>query len=123
MPDGSPENPNGLLPEVLYDDGTNSGITIYLRAVTTNTLSESGHGEFYNPKYIYGQYDGGPFNPLTLEQRPYNTFRNALNQQVGINVLNDYMVMHSLDSGNYYLIILLNGHKIIMGEDFHTPDN
>ena len=71
MPEGSPENPNGNLPVVLYDDGTNSGITIYLQAITTNTLSESGHGEFYNPKYgdqttynntdgtgLYGIWDG-----------------------------------------------------------------
>jgi hypothetical protein len=103
MPDGSSENPNDLLPEVLYNDGTNSGVTIYLRAITTNTLSESGHGEFYNPKY-YFIYEGGSFNPLTVEQRPYTTFRKALNGRIGNNILNDYMIMHSLDSGNYYLI-------------------
>jgi hypothetical protein len=71
MPNGSPENPNGYLPVVLYDDGTNSGTTIYLQAVTNNTLSESGYGEFYNPIYgdentydntdgtgLYGIWDG-----------------------------------------------------------------
>lgn len=79
MPSGGPENPNGYLPEVLYDDGTNSGITIYLQAITTNTLSESGHGEFYNPIYgdqttynntdgtgLYGIWDGDNPDPLQV---------------------------------------------------------
>ncbi len=35
----------------LYDDGTSSGTTIYLRASTVNTLEKNGHGLFYNPKY------------------------------------------------------------------------
>jgi hypothetical protein len=35
----------------LYDDGTNSGTTIYLQALTPNTLAKTGHGKFYNPKY------------------------------------------------------------------------
>jgi hypothetical protein len=30
----------------LYDDGTTSGTTIYLNALTTNKLSKEGHGEF-----------------------------------------------------------------------------
>lgn len=78
MPTGSPENPNGYLPEVLYDDGTNSGVTIYMQAITTNTLSESGYGEFYNPTYgdettylntdgtgLYGIWDGD--NPDAID--------------------------------------------------------
>lgn len=36
---------------VLYDDGTNSGISIYLLSLTPNTFSKEGWGEFYNPKY------------------------------------------------------------------------
>jgi streptogramin lyase len=35
----------------LYDDGTNSGTTIYLQAITNNALSAQGNGIFYNPKY------------------------------------------------------------------------
>ena len=35
----------------LYNDGTNQGTKIYLNALTTNTLSSCGYGEFYNPKY------------------------------------------------------------------------
>ena len=35
----------------LYDDGTSSGTTILLQAVTTNKLSSDGNGIFYNPKY------------------------------------------------------------------------
>lgn len=36
---------------ILYDDGTDSGTTLYLTALTTNTIANSGYGEFYNPKY------------------------------------------------------------------------
>ncbi len=35
----------------LYNDGATAGTTIYLQALTVNTLSKDGHGEFYNPKY------------------------------------------------------------------------
>jgi hypothetical protein len=35
----------------LYDDGTTSGTTIYLMAISTNKLATSGIGTFYNPKY------------------------------------------------------------------------
>ncbi|RKR11582.1 hypothetical protein C8C83_3322 [Flavobacterium sp. 90] len=54
-------NNNSLIPDAnykisgvqpsLYDDGTNSGTTIFLQALTENTLSKEGHGLFYNPKY------------------------------------------------------------------------
>lgn len=47
--------------QVLYDDGTNSGITIYLTGLSTNEFSTEGWGEFYNPKYdqaTYGEDDG-----------------------------------------------------------------
>lgn len=40
----------GVQPE-LYDDGTNSGTTVYLHALTSSTIAENGHGEFYNPSY------------------------------------------------------------------------
>jgi hypothetical protein len=46
---------------VLYDDGNNSGTTIYLTALTTSEFSTEGWGEFYNPKYdqaTYGAVDG-----------------------------------------------------------------
>lgn len=45
----------------LYDDGTNSGTTIYLTALTTSEFSTEGWGEFYNPRYDqtnYGTADG-----------------------------------------------------------------
>jgi|GEM_PF-6701871 len=35
----------------LYDDGPLSGTTIFLQALTENTLFKEGHGLFYNPKY------------------------------------------------------------------------
>jgi hypothetical protein len=81
MPIGDLENPNGFLPEVLYDDGTNNGVTIYVKALTTNTLSSSGWGEFYNPKYgdqttyyntdgtgLYGIWDGDNPDPLEVPE-------------------------------------------------------
>jgi hypothetical protein len=52
---------NGLIPgttyqisgvhPTLYDDGTTSGTTIFLTALTINELSKEGYGEFWNPKY------------------------------------------------------------------------
>ncbi|PIF30755.1 hypothetical protein CLU81_1202 [Flavobacterium sp. 9] len=54
-------NNNSLIPgayykisgvhSALYDDGTSSGTTIYLRAATNNKLEKNGHGEFWNPRY------------------------------------------------------------------------
>ena len=35
----------------LYDDGTTSGTTIYLRAISGSQLEVQGMGKFYNPKY------------------------------------------------------------------------
>lgn len=46
--------------DTFYDDGTNSGTTIYLTALTNNILSEYGHGEFYNPVY-YDSYGPSSF--------------------------------------------------------------
>lgn len=43
--------PGGNLPYVLYDDGTDSGITIYMKSLTTTLMENNGYGEFYNPKY------------------------------------------------------------------------
>ncbi len=42
---------SGVHPD-LYNDGTNSGTTIYLIALTVNKLSSEGYGEFYNPRYF-----------------------------------------------------------------------
>lgn len=69
---------NDPLHDVLYDDGTNSGITVYLTAITEDILGSKGYGEFYNPNYydystynntdgteLYGIWDGN--NP---EQSP-----------------------------------------------------
>jgi len=49
---GSTDNPFGHLPEILYDDGNDLGITIYMQAISTSEISDAGFGEFYNPKYI-----------------------------------------------------------------------
>lgn len=46
--------------DTFYDDGTNSGTTIYLTALTNNILSEYGHGEFYNPVY-FDSYENNSF--------------------------------------------------------------
>ena len=35
----------------LYDDGTTSGTTVYLRAISGSELEVQGIGKFYNPKY------------------------------------------------------------------------
>lgn len=48
---GVHKNKTGFYIEKLYDDGNDLGITIYLTALTSNTFTNSGYGEFYNPKY------------------------------------------------------------------------
>lgn len=60
MPAMSSSNPCGRLPEILYDDGTNPGITIYMQAITSTKLADSGYGRFYDPAY-YGEPEY--FNP------------------------------------------------------------
>jgi hypothetical protein len=47
----------------LYNDGTTSGTTIYLTALTTNTLSVDGSGEFYNPDYVIYEAGFGIYTP------------------------------------------------------------
>jgi len=54
MLSGSPTNPYGYLPQILYDDGSNAGITIYMQAISTTEMATSGYGEFYNPNYTDG---------------------------------------------------------------------
>ena len=49
---GVSKNKENISNSVLYDDGTNSGISIYLQATSTYELNKIGYGEFYNPKYF-----------------------------------------------------------------------
>ena len=44
-------NKVGVTIPVLYDDGTDSGTDIYLKALTASQFSTEGWGEFYNLKY------------------------------------------------------------------------
>jgi hypothetical protein len=46
----------------LYDDGTNSGITIFLTAVSSTEFSKMGTGVFYNPKYLVNTVGNGVWN-------------------------------------------------------------
>lgn len=57
MPIGTPSNPHGNVPESLYDDGTNPGVTVYVKAITNDTLSNEGYGEFFNPNYYTNESD------------------------------------------------------------------
>jgi hypothetical protein len=50
LQDGATYKITGVHPD-LYDDGTTSGTTIFLKALTNNKLSIEGSGLFYNPKY------------------------------------------------------------------------
>ena len=54
----------------LYNDGTTSGTTIYLRAISTNQLEVQGIGKFYNPKYNksidgFGIYENKMYGTLS----------------------------------------------------------
>ena len=54
----------------LYDDGTTSGTTVYLRAISGSELDVQGMGKFYNPKYNqavdgFGIWDNKMYGTLT----------------------------------------------------------
>ena len=57
----------------LYDDGTTSGTTVYLRAINSNTLEVQGMGKFYNPKYNQSVDGFGIWDNKT-----YGTFSNIV---------------------------------------------
>ena len=57
----------------LYDDGTTSGTTVYLRAISESKLEVQGMGKFYNPKY--NQSVGG-FG--IWDNKMYGTFSNIV---------------------------------------------
>lgn len=45
-----------IIVNTLYDDGTDSGTTIYLTGMSPTEFSSEGWGEFYNPKYDHNNY-------------------------------------------------------------------
>ena len=53
----------------LYDDGTTSGTTVYLRAISDSKLEVQGMGKFYNPKYNQSVNGFGIWN-----NKMYGTF-------------------------------------------------
>jgi hypothetical protein len=76
------------VPVRFYDDGTNSGTTVYLKATTSNTLANKGYGEFWNPKYDQ-MIDGyGVFNN-TLEYSGNITSGTWRNNYSAGNVISD----------------------------------
>jgi len=81
---------NKLLPafEILYDDGTNSGTTIYLKAIATNKFSPKGFGEFYNP--IYDSTEYGELGPLGA----------VINEDLGRGTLFTTIVNFPADGGS-----------------------
>ena len=72
----------------LYDDGTNSGTTIYLKAIENNKLETQGTGLFYNPKYDQSVSGFGIW-----ENKMYGTFSNV----VGVF---DYLNKESVTADN-----------------------
>lgn len=110
---------NGLVPGVmykitgvdkgLYDDGTNSGTTIYLKAITPNRLSEQGVGQFFNPKYSrfvagYGIYNN-IFADSSLADIDSGTIENTEGTVTGLIVANGFVQMTSgaWSDGDYYI--------------------
>ena len=70
---------NTFTAEALYDDGLISGVTIYLKAISTNELESEGYGEFYVPK-LYS--DDGLWTQLIEQYSP--TVEIELNTVSGI---------------------------------------
>ena len=57
----------------LYDDGTTSGTTVYLRAISGSKLEVQGMGKFYNPKYNQSVDGFGIW-----DNKMYGTFSNIV---------------------------------------------
>ena len=57
----------------LYDDGTTSGTTVYLRAISDSKLEVQGMGKFYNPKYNQSVDGFGIW-----DNKMYGTFSNIV---------------------------------------------
>ena len=57
----------------LYDDGTTSGTTVYLRAISGSELEVQGMGKFYNPKYNQSVNGFGIW-----DNKMYGTFSNIV---------------------------------------------
>ena len=57
----------------LYDDGTTSGTTVYLRAISGSELEVQGMGKFYNPKYNQSIDGFGIW-----DNKMYGTFSNIV---------------------------------------------
>jgi hypothetical protein len=101
--------------KVLYDDGTNSGITIYLIAVSSNKLSTSGQGEFYNPRYydistytqdtiygVYGIWDGdNPGGSIVSYQIGQVTFWGGYSWMNKTGALGSKLDILNLDLNNW----------------------
>lgn len=106
---GSTYKISGVHPE-LYDDGTNAGTTIYLQALTSNTLSKSGHGEFWNPKYDPYHSTFGIWNNLS-SWNAVQTFRptmTSVNEYIGSQSVSDsqgnIFAAHTTGTGIIYKI-------------------
>lgn len=94
---------NGLIPgniyrisgvhPTLYNDGTNSGTVIFLKALTTSELSKEGHGEFYNPKYNQSVSGLGVWSDKSTWIVNYSIFASATGSPKAIAIDN---------SGNVY---------------------
>ena len=79
----------------LYDDGTTSGTTVYLRAISGSELEVQGMGKFYNPKYNQAVDGFGIWN-----NKMYGTFS-------GIVGTFDYQGKESVTANNAATGILL----------------
>ena len=67
----------------LYDDGTTSGTTVYLRAISGSELEVQGMGKFYNPKYNqavdgFGIWDNKMYGTLASTYRDWETDRKSV---------------------------------------------
>jgi hypothetical protein len=89
----------------LYNDGTTSGTTIYLKALSVNKLSESGHGEFWNPKYAQGTKGNGIFHNKISATLTSTSGTFLLNESVTNNLGGTGFIIGTFTSGATNLII------------------
>jgi hypothetical protein len=49
-----------------------------------------------------------PFDPNTVSSREYTNFQESLFNEIDVNTLKGYLILHSLETDNYYLINFLS---------------
>jgi hypothetical protein len=121
-------------PIISTPDG--DGITIYLQALTPNTLSKNGHGEFWNPKYNkeidgFGIWDNrGTWDTQQYNSQQYEYIVDDVSSLIASVVYDSVGNIYTIGSDGIISKVLVDGSVIenfsnigIQSGSFVTIDN